>query len=363
MAEAVNPGSRVQALVEQRIALENGLQKEPGELSDGAIFEYDRQYSILERSLTKLFRDITDESARVTIVLELMRTLENRLVYLRNFVVDPTADDRALAVMVAKFLDSVSASGSGVVTQLEQTYFRGISSLYAGDSAGARAAFQAACESEESDEANDIKYKSYVILGHLSHEASDFAGARDLHDQSLRYSQNGNVTAQALAFKALNSYALNDYDEALGLFEKALGLFDRNAPFFNSYFYRNALLFCGAIYYDRKNYEQAQSFYSRVAGEVEPSSYDYFDALSHLGKIHYLRSQFDDAASDFKKAIDTHKQNESEYLVDLYFWLARTQLRRNDVVSARECLQKIADSDVHYDKRPQAMELLQRVSA
>lgn len=363
MAEAVSPGPRVKALVDQRIALENRLQKEPGELSDGAVFEYDRQYSALQKSLTKLFRELGDDGERVAIVLELMRSLENRLVYLRNFVVDPTSDDRALAIMVAKFLDSISPSSSGAITPLEQMYFRGISSLYAGDFSGARIAFQSACESEESDEANDIKYKSYVILGHLSHEASDFAGARELHDQSLRYSQNGNVTAQALAFKALNSYALNDYDEALELFEKALGLFDRNAPFFNSYFYRNALLFCGAIYYERKNYEEAQGFYGRVAGEVEPSSYDYFDALSHLGKIHYLRSRFDDAAADFQKAIETHKQNESEYLVDLYFWLARTQLRRNDVVSARACLQKIADSEVHYDKRPQAMELLQRVSA
>ena len=361
MAEGTN-SSRLQDLIAQRVALETKLQKEPGELSERAVYEYDRQYTALQRSLAKLFRDDSDEQVRVSTVLELMRILENRLVYLRNFVVDSTSDDRALAGMVTKFIETIAAEGSTVVTPLEQTYYRGISALYAGDVVTARASFQKACESEESDEANDIKYKSYVILGHLSHEASDFAGARDLHDQSMRYTQQGNVTAQAFAFKALNSYALQEYDEALSLFEKALELFDRNAPFFNSYFYRNALLFCGAIYYDRKDYRKAESYYAQVAGEVEPSSYDYFDALSHLGKIHYLGSRFDDAASEFQKAIDTHKQNENEYLVDLYYWLARTQLRRNDVASARDCLQKIADSDVHYDKRPQAMELLQRVS-
>lgn len=352
---------KLRELLDERTRLETRLQKEPGELSDRSVAEYDRQYLELQKKIAKLFRDAVSDDEKVAIVLELMRILENRLVYLRNFVVDPTADDRMLAQMVSRFFDEGATTSR--ITPLEQTYFRAISALYAGDIEAARRHFQAACASEESDEANDIKYKSYVILGNLSHEASDYGNAKQMLDESLRYTQSGNVTAQALAFKALNSYAMQDYDEALGLFEKALELFDRDAAFFNSYFYRNALLFCGAIHYDRKHYEKAEQYYRRVTEEVEPASYDHFDALSHLGKIHYHRSQFDEAAAEFRKAIDHHKQNENEYLVDLYFWLARTQLRRNDVAAAREALEKIKSSEVAYEKRPQAMELLSRMSA
>ena len=46
------------------------------------------------------------------------------------------------------------------------------------------------------------------------------------------------------------------------------------------------MLFCGAIYYDRKDYVRAEDFYRRVTDTVEQSSYDYFDALSHLGIRH-----------------------------------------------------------------------------
>src|SRR5439155_22635969 len=115
---------------------------------------------------------------------------------------------------------------SRVLTTLEATYYRAVAALYAGEIAKAREGFTAACASEESDEANDIKYKSYVILGHLSHEERDYAKAKDLHEQSLRYTQNNNVTAQALALKALNAYALRDHDDALHLFRAALKLFD-----------------------------------------------------------------------------------------------------------------------------------------
>src|SRR5207249_6169348 len=142
---------------------------------------------------------------------------------------------------VTKFIDQISRDRSSILTTLEATYYRAVAALYAGDLAKARDGFSTACASEESDEANDIKYKSYVILGHLSHEERDYAKAKDLHDQSLRYSQNANVTAQALALKALNAYALGDQNGAAHLFEDSLRLFDPNQPFFNSYFYRNAL--------------------------------------------------------------------------------------------------------------------------
>jgi tetratricopeptide (TPR) repeat protein len=263
---------------------------------------------------------------------------------------------------VTRFIDDASREQTPVLTGLEATYFRAVAALYAGDLAKARQGFSAACASEESDEANDIKYKSYVILGHLSHEEADYAKAKDLHEQSMRYSPNDNVTAQALALKALNSYALHDHDEALHLFAEALSLFDENKPFFNSYFFRNALLFCGAIHFDRRQYSDAEKFYTRVAGNVDQNSFDYFDALSHLGRIYYSQEKYDDAVRSFDKAVQTHRFSENEYVVDTWFWIARCHLRRNDSGEARKYLEKIAATDVRYEKKPQAVELLQRIA-
>jgi len=353
--------ARMRHLINQRVELETKLQNERGELSDASTSRYDDTYAGLQRQLAALFKDTSDDSQRITIMLEMMRILENRLVYLQNFIVEPSSDNRILAQLVTKFIDQICRDGRTVLTTLEATYYRAVAALYAGDLGRAREGFRDACASEESDEANDIKYKSYVLLGHLSHEERDFAGARELHDRSLRYSANDNVTAQALAFKALNSYAIQDHTEALKLFEEALRLFDPNKPFFNSYFFRNALLFCGSIHFDRQQHDKAEEYYKRVLESVEQQSYDYFDALSHLGRIQYMQGRFDEAVTSFERAIETHKFSENEYVIDTFFWIARSHLKRNDRVQARTYLEKVAASDVRYEKKPQAMELLQKV--
>ncbi len=213
-------------LIDERVALENRLQNEPGHPSESRAHEYDQRYAALQRKLSAMFTGTKNEAERIAIMLEMMRILENRLVYLQNFVVDPTADNRVLAQLVTRFIAELAEHHSSVLTPLEATYYSAVAALYAADVSAARKGFAAACASEESDEANDIKYKSYVILGNLSHEERDYATARQLHDESLRYSPNANVTAQALALKALNSYALGDHQDALHLFREALPLFD-----------------------------------------------------------------------------------------------------------------------------------------
>jgi len=349
-------------LVDQRVALEDRLQNERGELSESRTRGYSREYRDLQRHLALAFREAKEERERITVMLEMMRILENRLVYLQNFVIETSADDRSLGQLVTRFIDQLLRDQSPTLTKLEATYYRAVASLYAGDPNSARQGFAQACASDESDEANDIKYKSYVMLGHFSHEARDYARARQLHDQSLRYSANDNVTAQALALKALNSYALGDHDEALHLFREALGLFDPDQPFFNSYFFRNALLFCGAICFDRGDLAGAERAYTRVLESVEQHSYDFFDALIHLGRIHYRQQRWDDAVAAFEKAIRTHRFAENEMLVDTWFWIARAHLKRNDRAEARRYLEKIAASKIHYDKKPQAVELLRKIA-
>jgi len=362
MADQNDLAAQIRNLVDQRVALETKLQNEPGELSESNARNYDAAYNDLQRKLAAIFKQTDEEQPRITLMLELMRILENRLVYLHNFIVDATSDNRVFAQLVMEFIAQLLAQRSNVLTNLEATYYGAVATLYAGDLAGARKGFAAACASEESDEANDIKYKSYVILGHLSHEERDYAKAKDLHDQSMRYSQNNNVTAQALALKALNSYALGDRADALHLFQESLELFDVNQPFFNSYFFRNALLFCGAIHFDSKDYASAEPYYRRVLLNVEQTSYDYFDAQTHLGRIAYTQQHFDDAVACFEKAVQAQKLSENESIVDTWFWIARTHLKRSDPAAARTYLEKIAASDVKYEKKAQAAELLQKIA-
>src|SRR5437667_124551 len=275
--------ARIKDLLDQRVALETRLQNERGELSDASTSKYDDTYAALQRQLASLFKETSDDSERITIMLEMMRILENRLVYLQNFIIEPSTDNRILAQLVTKFIDQICRERRTVLTTLEATYYRAVAALYAGELGRAADGFREACASEESDEANDIKYKSYVLLGHLSHEERDYAKAKELHDQSLRYSANNNVTAQALALAALNAYALAEHDEALHLFQESLQLFDPAQPFFNSYFFRNALLFCAGIHFDRRDYANAETCYRRVVDNVEQNAYDYFHAPPHLG--------------------------------------------------------------------------------
>src|SRR5258708_14350666 len=100
-------------------------------------------------------------------MLELRRILENRLVYLHNFIVDPTADNRVLAQLVTQFIDELVGQQTTVLTKLEATYYRAVAVLYAGNPDRPPEGFSEACASEEAAEANDIQYKSSFILAHL----------------------------------------------------------------------------------------------------------------------------------------------------------------------------------------------------
>src|SRR2546428_6316529 len=124
---------RVKELVDQRVALESRLQNEKGEISEARTRDYDREYSALQRNLSALFKEASSDSERITIMLEMMRILENRLVYLQNFTVDPTAENRILAQLVTRFIDQLARDRNSVLTNLEATYYRAVAALYAGD--------------------------------------------------------------------------------------------------------------------------------------------------------------------------------------------------------------------------------------
>ena len=132
-------GNELNALVDERVALETRLQNEKGELSEARAQQYESEYAALQRKLAALFRETGAERERITVMLELMRILENRLVYLHNFQVDATADNRLFAQLVTRFISQIA--GTNVMTKLEATYYGGVAALYAGEVAAAQTAF------------------------------------------------------------------------------------------------------------------------------------------------------------------------------------------------------------------------------
>src|SRR5205809_2683060 len=124
------PETQIKTLIDQRVALESRLQNETSELSDLRARLYDHEYNDLQKRLAALFKETKNDSQRIAIMIELMRILENRLVYLHNFVVDATSDNRVLAQLVTKFIDQLAADRSTVLTNLEATYYRAVASLY-----------------------------------------------------------------------------------------------------------------------------------------------------------------------------------------------------------------------------------------
>lgn len=351
----------LEQLREMRLDLERELQESEHDLTAAEAGQALGRHRRLRKGLLHLVATSGDESIRINSVIEVIRSLENELIYLHNFLVAPEDQDAKLARKLEALVQQISDTPAVPLSRLETTYYLGVLSLYEGELENARSFFEEVCESEESDEANDIKYKSFVMLGHLSHVQEDYERARDLHDQSMQYTHSPNVMAQAFALKALNSYALQKRDEALEMFEKALELFRVNEPFYNEYFHRNSLLFCGAILFDREEYDRAARYYEEVLDHVENSSYDYFDALVQLGKIRFAGGDFEEAAKILERATEK-QENENEYLLDTLYWLARAQLKIERTGDAKKCLEKVVASPVDYQKKSQAEQLLAQVS-
>ncbi|MDX1583145.1 MAG: tetratricopeptide repeat protein [Thermoanaerobaculia bacterium] len=320
-----------------------------------------RRHKQIRTQLLGLVAASDDQSIKVDAVVEVVKTLESELIHLHHFIVAPEDQDVSLARQLETLLKEMMDSDESPLDPLELNYFLGILSLFEGEPEEARVFFESACESEESDETTDIKYKSFVMLGHLSHVEKDYERAAELHDQSLHYTRTSNVMAQALALKALNSYALGKADEAFGMFEKAIGMFDPGEPSYNEYFHRNSLLFCGAILFDKEEYGKAAEYYREALDHVDSGSYDYFDALVQLGKIHFFAGDYDESVSNLQRAVEKQK-TENEYLLDTLYWLARAQLKIDRKGEARRCLERVVGSPVEYRRKPQAEELLRKVS-
>lgn len=353
--------AKLEQLMSSRDELETRLSGARSE-SENELATLERDLGAHRSSLIGAFKNEQDLEVRTSLLLEIVRSLELELIHLDNFIPDPSRDHRQLAGKLRPILEELPEDAPAHPGTLELEYYKGVLALFSDDLETALGLFEKVCESEESDELSDVKYKSYVMLGHLSHEERDFERAREMHEKSLEYTSHSNVTAQALALKALNSYALGEFDDATELFERSLQLFEEDEPHYNGYFHRNALLFCGAIYYDRRDYDRAENYYREALQHVDRSSYDYFDASSRLGKIHFSRSNWSEASRLFNEAVRQQRDQDNEYLVDTYYWLARTHLKNHDSQEARKCLERVVSSSVQSPRRSQAEELLASVS-
>ena len=97
--------------------------------------------------------------------------------------------------------------------------------------------------------------------------------------------------------------------------------------------------------------------------QLHPDFEAVHDQVEHGGGgMPAFNADYEDAIASFPRAIATHKFTENEYIIDTFFWIARSHLKRNERAEARTYLEKSAASDVRYEKKPQAVELLAKVS-
>lgn len=348
---------RLEAVISDRIRLHESIRAGGATRESAAV---EQTHDELIRRILRLLRESDQTAQRDAVMVQLMRALEDRLVDLANFSPDSLDGYQRLGALLAEFL--ADRGDQLPLTMLERIYLRAVCLLYAGQSDDAAEAFREACESEESDEANDIKFKSYVVLGNLSHGQRRYESAREMHERSLHYAKERNVTAQAVALKALNAYALGDQSEALQLFQHSIEMFAPDQPFYNAYFHRNALLFSGAIYCERNEWPAAESSYERALTYVDPQSFDRYDAHSQLGRICYATGRWSEAARHFREALRIEAVGQTEYQLDTRFWLARTEVKQGNLREAKALLREVIESDIPYERRPQAEALLERCS-
>ena len=352
------------ALVDERVALETRLQNEQGELSEARAQQYERRVRGAAAKLAALFKQTADERERITVMLELMRILENRLVYLQNFIVD--ADVRQPHPRAAG--DAASSTRSprtrSVLTNLEATYYRAVAALYAGDVATAR----------------DGVHGGVRVRGVRRGERHQVQVVRDprpplARGARLRARRRSCTTSRCATrrtttsprrrwrSKALNSYALGEHDEALHLFQESLQLFDPTQPFFNSYFYpqRAALLRRDPLRSPRLR--RRGDVLPQRAGQRRP---EFVRLLRCPGapRPHRLRAgalRRRRGGVRARRRRRTASARTSTSSTPGSGSRARTS-KPATTAEARPYLEKIAATEVRYEKKPQAVELLQKIA-
>lgn len=330
------------------------------ELTAASRLDLDDELDSVLDALFVRFRRSWLESTKLETAVEIARVLELKLTLLRNYVVDPTSDAKSLAGGLCAIFEEAGAEKLGL-HPIEAAYLGAVLDVYAGNGPAGLAKLEHVFESDAVERYVALHYHARMIAAHLQHETSEFAVARRNAERAADLATSPNPTAQALAVIAVNSFAMGEKERAMRELEDALRYFDETEPLFNPYFFRNTLLLCGLICFERHDDDAAETFCRRAVERAEPATYDAFEAWSRLGRVLYRQKKIEEAASAFENGIASYRHGESEVLLDVCFWLARACLILERSDRARILLLRIVTSEVDYPGREDARQLLARM--
>ncbi len=330
-------------------------------LADPSRMALDDELDAVLDALFVRYRRSWLESTRLSASVEIARVLDLKLTRLRNYTLEPTSDAKSLAVGLRSIFEEAGSSRLGL-GEVEAAYLEAVLAVYAGEATSGLTILDCVFEAEGNEVGLEaLRYHAHMIASHLRHEASEFAMARTHAEKAADLATSANQTAQALAVVGVNSFALGEHDRAMRELEDALRYFAVEEPLFNPYFFRNTLLLCGLICFERLDDEAAESYCRRALEHTEPSTYDAFEVWSRLGRVLYRKGQIEEAADAFEKGIVAYRHAESEIFLDVCLWLARACIDLENLDRARALLLRIVTSDVEYPAKEDARSLLTRL--
>jgi tetratricopeptide (TPR) repeat protein len=354
------PGPKPPTPAERRREVEARISTGAAPLSDASRLDLDDELDAVLHALFVRFRRSWLESTKLETAVEIARVLELKLTLLRNYAFDPTSDARSLAIGLRAIFAEAGAEKLGLAS-IEHSYLKAILAVYGGDPLSGLTELDGVFGDGDTEGFVGLLYHARMIASHLRHELSEFATARDHADSAADLATSPNPAAQALAVAGVNSFAMGQRDRAMRELEDALRYFDESEPLFNPYFFRNTLLLCGLICFERGDDEAAESFCRRAVEHAEPATFDAFEAWSRLGRVLYRQKKIEEAADAFEHGIAAYRHGESEVLLDVCLWLARACLSLGRTDRARILLLRIVTSEVDYPSSEDARRLLAQI--
>lgn len=353
-------GAKKPSPAERRREIEARISTGAVALTDASRLELDDELDSVLDALFVRYRRSWLESTKLETSVEIARVLELKLTLLRNYAVDPTSDARSLALGLRRIFAEAGYEKLGLL-ELEASYLSAVLAVHAGEVLSGLTELDEALERGGSDELVNIRYHAHMLASHLRHELSEFEAARRHAERAADLATSSNPTAHALAVIGVNSFALGDKQRAMRELEDALRYFQESDPLFNPYFFRNTLLLCGLICYERRDDETAETFCRRAVEQTEPATYDAFEAWSRLGRVLYRQKKTKEAADAFEHGIVAYRHGENEVLLDVCLWLARASIDIGNTSRARSLLLRIVTSEVDYPSREDARQLLANI--
>lgn len=345
---------------ERRREVESRISTGAASLSDASRLGLDDALDSVLDALFVRFRRSWLENTKLDTTVEIARVLELKLTLLRNYAFDPTSDARSLAVGLRAIFVEAGAERLGL-QPIEHAYLASVLAVYGGDPLSGLTELANVFGDEATEGYVGLRYHARMIASHLRHELSEFAEARGHAERAFDLATSPNPAAQAIAVAGVNSFAMGERDRAMRELEDALRYFDESEPLFNPYFFRNTLLLCGLICFERGDDEAAESFCRRAVEHAEPATFDAFEAWSRLGRVLYRQKKLEEAADAFEKGIAAYRHGESEVLLDVCLWLARACLTLGRTDRARILLLRIVTSEVDYPSSEDARRLLAQI--